>query len=30
MTVSYPSFEQYQEALQHPRTALLDPDLRPE
>ncbi len=26
--MSYPSLEQYQEALQHPRTALLDPELR--
>jgi serine/threonine protein kinase len=26
--VSYPTLEQYQEALQHPRTALIDPDLR--
>jgi serine/threonine protein kinase len=26
--MSYPSLEQYQEALQHPRTALLDPALK--
>jgi hypothetical protein len=26
--MSYPSLEQYQEALQHPETALLDPELR--
>jgi hypothetical protein len=26
--MTYPGLEQYQEALQHPRTALLDPELR--
>jgi hypothetical protein len=26
--MGYPSLEQYQEALQHPRTALVDPELR--
>src|SRR5262245_4821798 len=25
--MGYPSLEQYQEALQHPRTALIDPEL---